>query len=663
MYFPKLTAPAQRRVTVDRFLGLDRRAGSAMGCFQNMENLWSGGYPALETRPARGEAAVLSKPNGLTCRDALVWVDGTALYVGGEKTGLALSDGEKQLVNMGAYLLIWPDRKYINTQDLSDFGSMENRNVTAGEVTTALCRSGGEELGDYAAGAAAPDAPEAGTLWLDTSDAEPVMKRYDGSAWLDVENVCTKISAAGIGRGFAAGDGVTVEGCEAQTLNGLHVLDAAGDDWIAVPAATATVGSQTAEVTAARRVPDMDFVVEQGNRLWGCKYGIVDGRPVNEIYASKLGDFRNWNSFAGLSTDSYAASRGSDGAFTGAAACLGGVIFFKEDCMERVYPSATGAHQIVTLRCPGVKKGCHGAAAVVDGTLFYLGLGGVYAFDGSMPGCVSMPLGSVRYQDGAAAGWNGQYWLAARDGDGKRHLLVYDTARGLWHRQDDADIMAFTVCDGALYGLARDGRLLDMTGGSGQQETALRWMAETGELGLSQPENKYLARLELRVQPEDRARLEASASYDGGRSWETLGQVIGGDGQTRGYLLHLRPRRCRQVRLRLQGTAGAACSACRRCMRKEVTAREYHPYARVSRRQRTAAGDAAVLVSVPDGPAAESGAGAAGAGHRRVLRRKGDGAAVPEAAEPHCRWGGAAEAGRGGVGGASGDGIRGGGQL
>ena len=154
----------------------------------------------------------------------------------------------------------------------------------------------------------------------------------------------------------------------------------------------------------------MDFVVEQGNRLWGCKYGIVDGRPVNEIYASKLGDFRNWNSFAGLSTDSYAASRGSDGAFTGAAACLGGGIFFKEDCMERVYPSATGAHQIVTLRCPGVKKGCHGAAAVVDGTLFYLGLGGVYAFDGSMPGCVSMPLGSVRYQDGAAAGTGSTGW-------------------------------------------------------------------------------------------------------------------------------------------------------------------------------------------------------------------------------------------------------------
>lgn len=82
----------------------------------------------------------------------------------------------------------------------------------------------------------------------------------------------------------------------------------------------------------------------------------------------------------------------------------------------------------------------------------------------------------------------------------------------------------------------------------------VRWMAETGELGLSAPENRYLARLELRVQPEERARLEAFVSYDGGRRWELLGEVIGGDGQTRGYLLHLRPRRCRQLRLRLKGT-------------------------------------------------------------------------------------------------------------
>ena len=381
-----------------------------------------------------------------------------------------------------------------------------------------------------------------------------MLKRYDGSSWLEVEGVCTKAASAGIGQGFRAGDGVTVEGCETEGLDGLHVLQAVDDDWIVVPVMCRTVGSQTAAVTVTRAIPDMDFVAEQGNRLWGCKYGIVNGEPVNEIYASKLGDFRNWNSFAGLSTDSYAASRGSDGVFTGAAACLGGVIFFKEDCMERVYPSASGAHQIVTVRCSGVKKGCGGSAALVDGTLFYVGANGVYAFDGSMPVCVSQPLGSVRYESAVAAGWNGQYWLAAQDAAGKRHVLVYDTARGLWHRQDDADIMAFTVCGGALYGLTRGGALLDLTGGSGEVEETVRWMAETGELGLSAPENKYLTRLELRVQPETRARMEALVSYDGGRRWEKLGEIIGGDGQTRGCLLHLRPRRCRQLRLRLKGT-------------------------------------------------------------------------------------------------------------
>ena len=528
MFFPKLTAPPQQRITADRFLGLDRRGGSPMGSFREMENLWAGGYPVMETRPARGVVTMLKEPHGLICRDAPVWVDGRTLFINGQKTELVLTDGDKQLVSMGAYLLIWPDKKYINTQNLTEYGGLENRTVSTGEVTVSLCRSSGEELGSYSIGEEAPVSPGTGSLWMDT--AEPVLKRYDGGSWLEVENVCTKVAATGIGRGFAAGDGVTVRGCETEGVDGLYPLQAAGENWIAVPGMCRTVGSQTAAVTVERTIPDMDFVVEQGNRLWGCKYGIVNGEPVNEIYASKLGDFRNWNSFAGLSTDSYAAARGSDGVFTGAAACLGGVIFFKEDCVERVYPSAAGAHQIVTLRCPGVKKGCGGSAALVDGTLLYVGLNGVYAFDGSMPACVSQPLGNARLENAAAAGWNGQYWLAARDAAGKRHVLVYDTAHGLWHRQDDADIMAFAVCDGALYGLERGGALLDMTGGSGTQEETVRWMAETGELGLSTPESKYLTRLELRVQPEGRARLEALVSYDGGRCWETLGEVIGGPG-------------------------------------------------------------------------------------------------------------------------------------
>lgn len=272
MFFPKLTAPPQQRVTADRFLGLDRRAGSAMGGMQDMENLWAGGYPALETRPARGIVAAVKAPGGLVCRDAPVWVDGTALYVNGVRTGLTLTEGDKQLVSMGAYLLIWPDKKFINTQELTEFGGLENRTVTTGEVTISLCRSSGEALGSYSIGEEAPASPGTGSLWMDTADGEPVLKRYDGTSWLEVEDVCTRAASAGIGRGFRAGDGVTVEGCETEGVDGLHVLQAADDDWIVLPVMCRTVGSQTAAVTVKRAVPDMDFVVEQGNRLWGCKY-------------------------------------------------------------------------------------------------------------------------------------------------------------------------------------------------------------------------------------------------------------------------------------------------------------------------------------------------------------------------------------------------------
>ena len=81
---------------------------------------------------------------------------------------------------------------------------------------------------------------------------------------------------------------MTVAGCGAAELNGLHVLQAAEDDWVLVPALCRTLDSQTAAVTVMRLMPEMDFVVEQGNRLWGCKYGIVDGQAVNEIYALSL---------------------------------------------------------------------------------------------------------------------------------------------------------------------------------------------------------------------------------------------------------------------------------------------------------------------------------------------------------------------------------------
>ena len=126
--------------------------------------------------------------------------------------------------------------------------------------------------------------------------------------------------------------------------------------------------------------------------------------PTESVQAAAMEDFKNWNCYAGRSTDSYAATRGSDGPFTGAADYLGSPLFFKEDCVERVYPSAAGAHQIVTVRCPGVRKGSGRSLQTVEGVLYYHGCGGVYAFDGSMPQRVSQALGEDEYHGAVAGG-------------------------------------------------------------------------------------------------------------------------------------------------------------------------------------------------------------------------------------------------------------------
>ena len=84
------------------------------------------------------------------------------------------------------------------------------------------------------------------------------------------------------------------------------------------------------ELTIERKVPDMEYITECNNRLWGCS---KDG---HEIYASKLGDVKNWNCFRGNSMDSWAATIGSDGKFTGAITFLGYPMFFKEDSLIKI---------------------------------------------------------------------------------------------------------------------------------------------------------------------------------------------------------------------------------------------------------------------------------------------------------------------------------------
>lgn len=557
---PKLQETATSRQTINTFLGYNHNREIRDGEWWDMENLTGEQYPLLSTRKARREVAALTRPQGIITKDAMAWVDGTKLVYNDYEIDMELSTSKamcpKQLVSMGAYLLIWPDKKWLNTQKLSEYGSMEHKVKSAGEVTVTLCKKDGTEYGGYTVGGEAPGEPENGELWMDTSSDTPALKEFSSESgmWTTIPTTYLKIACAGIGVGFAQYDGVTVSGFtdEREGLNGSYVIYAADTNYIVVTGVLENTSiTETGTVTVARSVPDMDFVTECDNRIWGCKYGVVDGKPVNEIYASKLGDFKNWNCYMGLSSDSYAASRGSDGIFTGAITYQGHPLFFKEDCIEKVYPSSSGAHQIVTTECRGVQKGCWRSLQIVGETVYYKSRSDICAYTGSVPRSVSAALGEESYADARAGALGDKYYISMKDVDGKWHLFVYDTMRGLWHREDGTKAMFFAVCDGVLHWIDEDsGKLI--ASGTGDVED-IAWFAESGEIGFAYPGNKYLSRFLFRAELAEGASVEMFISYDGG-PWTPKGRE--NRQGLRSFVLPVAPRRCDHMKIKLAGQGG-----------------------------------------------------------------------------------------------------------
>ena len=301
-------------------------------------------------------------------------------------------------------------------------------------------------------------------------------------------------------------------------------------------------------------MPEMDYVVEAGNRLWGCRYGKnLDGVTVNEIYCSKLGDPRNWECYMGISTDSWAASLGSQGPFTGAANIAGSPVFYKRDMRHKVWISSTGAHQIADLPCKGVKAGCGGSVAVMENVAVYKSLDGFCMDDGSGPVDIGQCFAGAQYHDAVGCACGHKYYVLMTDSEQKRHLFVYDADRKMWHREAVGSVSAIVGC--GMWAAGVDGKkILDMTSGTlqkGAMEGPVRWMAELGEMGLESPDRQYVSRLDLRLAMELGAELTVYIRYDSGPGWEVLGSISGTTLRT--FSLPLRLRRCDHFALRLEG--------------------------------------------------------------------------------------------------------------
>ena len=575
MKFPKLAEQPTSRSITDVFAGYNHNLRIGDGEFYDEENMCSDNYPLLSVRRQRGVYASPAAPQGLIAKDALCYVDGSKFVINGRAIEMDLSTAAakcpKSLISMGAYVIIMPDKKYINTVETNDRGSIEASYQSMAGVRFSLCTAEGAGV-EAVASAAAPEKPSNGAYWLDTSGEKHALKVYSSAAdiWTTVATTYVKISATGIGAQFGQYDGVTIAGITKKAvkdLNGSAVIWSKADDYIVVVGLLDAAVEQTAEegaITVKRTMPDMDFVVESGNRLWGCKYGYVDGKAINEIYASKLGDFKNWNCYMGISTDSYTASCGTDGPWTGAITHLGYPLFFKENCLHKVYGTFPSNFQIQTTTCRGVQKGSARSMAIVNEVLYYKSRGGVCAYDGSLPAEISAAFGEESYSDAVGGGHRNKYYISQKDSGGVWHLFVYDTRLSVWHREDNTHAEAWCSCRDEMYYIDAADKKIRTVLGSGTKETAaVPWKVETGTIvaltsSSKYPDRiankKYVGRMLIRMALDPGATMQVYIQYDSG-GWEKLWSMTGKNLRT--FAFPVRPHRCDHFRLKLTGTGGA----------------------------------------------------------------------------------------------------------
>jgi hypothetical protein len=381
------------------------------------------------------------------------------------------------------------------------------------------------------------------------------------STWSAVASTYIKISTPGIGECFEVNDGVRISGVADESLSDLNasmIIWAKGDNYIVVTGLIDKVTTQDTPIKVERRMPIMDFIIESGNRLWGCRYGEdIGGETVNMIYASKLGDFKNWECYPGISTDSWYTALGSDGQFTGAITHLGYPLFFKENCVHKVYGNYPANYQIQSTPLRGVQTGCERSLAIVNEVLYYKARTGICAYDGSLPQEVSSDLGDISYSNAVAGSLANKYYISMQDNGGKWHFFVFDTIKGMWHREDETQVEDFCNCRGDLYYIDYADKLIKSVKGAGVPEAkSIKWEAVTGIIGTDSPDKKYISRMEIRMKPDIGARVSFYAEYDSSGEYEHL-FTTPPSVSLRSFAVPIRPKRCDHMRLKIVGEGDA----------------------------------------------------------------------------------------------------------
>lgn len=583
MLFPKMQEVTRYREMTSAFGGYNHRLSCQDAQFYDMKNMSSLHFPILSPRQNRGIVRKLNNPQGILDKEELMWIDDGKLYANGEEIqldGVVISSDAamcpKTMAKMGAYVIIMPDKIWYNA-DSGECGYMENSftHDEGSEISFTLCSADGTAIEWHDEDYYKENEPQNGDYMMVTVNGKTSLKVYSASTsiWATVATTYMQINATGIGKGFEKEDGIkiTIDNSKAawsyasnifvndegdgKLSTNTYIVDKTDNSITIIALLNENKTFDNMTVTVERKVPEMSFITECNNRLWGCS---EDG---HEIYCCKLGDVKNWNCFMGISTDSWAVTIGSDGKFTGAITYLGYPMFFKEDCLIKISVSSTGGHQTKETRCRGVQRGSERSLAILNESLFYKATTGICVYAGSLPASISDDLGEVRYYDAVAGTIGNRYYVSMKDENEKYHLFVYDQKTGIWCKEDNTEVLYFCRHRDELYYIDVADNKMKSVGGTllydveeKGTEGRFDWSVESGNIGYTMPDNKYVSRINVRISLELGTNADFYLQYDSDGKWEHKFNMSGKG--TRTFTIPVIPKRCDHFKYKLAGNGG-----------------------------------------------------------------------------------------------------------
>ena len=534
---PKINSKENKKSYIKVFGGLDRRQVISDFSLSETYNISCDDYPALS--PCRknkiitevNSAQAICPPeyaeSELTSFTGVK--DNKFVYMGKVIDG-TLSDGEKSIADFNGKICIFPDKVYYDYIP----------NQETGEISTSL-------------------------VSMEKSLSVNGAKFY--SSQNKITGEYTSYISADKGEftsSFKTGDSIVISG-SSKPENNVVVIesrkDIASEDAIVSAVITKITNkridlllykksgekaefsnvTESGEITLKLAIPQMDHICVHNNRLWGT------ASSGEYIYASKLGDFTNFNSFQGLSDDSWYSYIATGGKFTGICSYRTSVVAFKENCIHHIYGDSPRNFSIPKH----TKSGCIDGRSIceIGGVLYYLSGRGFYAYQGGEPYHISPSLNcEYSFCTGETDGMH--YYVSATTDDGATDFMVYTPDKNIWLKRYNTYFTDMCSYNGKVYGLA-DNKMLLLNGG----EKADNWYASTKAFSFDTFDLKGVYEVFIRASMDTSASLTALISFDG-KNWTKCG-TINGENTLSSYRVPIRFKKCDNFKIRLHGKGNA----------------------------------------------------------------------------------------------------------